>query len=179
MPQSKLYSAYRAAGAASGKYRASLYDIANIGYEMEADVGIEKFRGQEKVEAWDTLSEAIGLVDTAVQSVQAERQHQELVGSKKGITPTQKPFYGERAGLDWGDIFGEKSIFKGKPTTPTTPKLPSVGPTAKMKKMMDVYKQKVNKPGQAPGWDPTKESWYQEEFGEELGWVGGKTGWSR
>lgn len=47
------------------------------------------------------------------------------------------------------------------------------GPTAQMKEMMGVFSQKENLEGQAPGWDPTGESWYQEEFGEELGWEGG------
>ena len=45
--------------------------------------------------------------------------------------------------------------------------------------MMDIYKKKKNKPDQAPGWDPTKEGWFQEQFGEALGWVGGKIGWKK
>jgi len=45
MAKSSLYAAHRAAGAASGRYKASLYDIANVGYAMEADIGIEAIKG--------------------------------------------------------------------------------------------------------------------------------------
>ena len=48
MAKSSLYSAHRAAGAASGRYKASLYDIANVGYAMEADVGIEGIKEQQE-----------------------------------------------------------------------------------------------------------------------------------
>ena len=47
MAKSSLYAAHRAAGAASGRYKASLYDIANVGYAMEADVGIESQKEQQ------------------------------------------------------------------------------------------------------------------------------------
>ena len=44
MAKSSLYSANRAAGASSGRYKASLYDIANVGYAGEADIAMEQFK---------------------------------------------------------------------------------------------------------------------------------------
>jgi len=186
MAKSSLYAAHRAAGASSGKYKASLYDIANVGYAGEADIGIEQFKQGQTQEMFSTIGEALSLASSVVGGIQSKKEHEELA-KKYGVEPsktspvtkTSKDFYGEKAGFDWGDLFGEKSIFnKGKSTTPAAQKSPS-GPTTKMKKMMEIYKQKENKPGQATGWDPTKEGWFQEEFGEALGWVGGKIGWNK
>jgi hypothetical protein len=186
MAKSSLYSAHRAAGASSGRYKASLYDIANVGYAGEAEVGIEQFKQQQAQQGWQTLGEALSLAESVVGGIQSKKEHEELAnkyGVKTSETKTSKDFTGNKAGFDMGDLFGNKSIFnKGKSTTTASPKSPSdsdKGPTSKMKKMMDIYKQKKNKEGQAPGWDPSKEGWFQEQFGESLGWIGGKTGWKK
>jgi hypothetical protein len=180
MAKSSLYSAHRAAGASSGRYKASLYDIANVGYAMEADVGIEQYKQEKEQEKFETIGAALSLASSVVGGLESKKEHEELQ-KLYGVEPSKssKDFYGEKAGFDMGDLFGDKSIFnKGKSTTPAAQKSPS-GPTAKMKEMMGIYKQKENKPGQALGWDPTKEGWFQEQFGEALGWVGGKTGWKK
>lgn len=78
MAKSSLYSAHRAAGAASGKYKASLYDVANIGYAMEADVGIESQREARRQEGYQTLQEALSLAGTAVGMAESEQKHEEL-----------------------------------------------------------------------------------------------------
>ena len=185
MAKSSLYAAHRAAGASSGRYKASLYDIANVGYAGEADIGIEQFQQEQAQEGWQTIGEALSLAESVVGGIQSRKKQEELQKlygvepSKTSSTKTSKDFYGEKAGFDMGDLFGDKSIFnKGKSTTPAAQKSPN-GPTTKMKEMMEKYKQKKNKPGQALGWDPTKEGWFQEEFGEALGWVGGKIGWNK
>ena len=180
MAKSSLYAAHRAAGASSGRYKASLYDIANVGYAGEADIGIEQYKQEKEQETYETIGEALSLASEAVGGFESKKRHEELA-KKYGVEPSKssKDFYGKKAGFDMGDLFGDKSIFnKGKSTTPAAKKSPS-GPTTKMKKMMEIYKQKENKPGQATGWDPTKEGWFQEEFGKALGWVGGKIGWNK
>jgi len=185
MAKSSLYSAHRAAGASSGRYKASLYDIANVGYAMESDIGMEQFKQEQAQQGWQMLGEALSLAESVVGGIQSRKEREELAKkygvetSKTSKDAKNKDFYGKKAGFDIGDIWGDKSIFnKGKSTTPSAQKSPS-GPTTKMKKMMEIYKQKENKPGQATGWDPTKEGWFQEEFGEALGWVGGKIGWKK
>jgi hypothetical protein len=142
MAKSSLYAAHRAAGAASGKYKASLYDIANIGYAMEADIGIEKYKESRRQEGWQTLQQALAVADTAYGSYQSSQRHEEMMGKSGAEKPPSKSksFYGEKAGFDLGDIWGEKSIWKGKPTIEskkaavkaTTPKkkLPEIGTKA-------------------------------------------------
>ena len=78
MPKGSLYSAHRAAGAASGRYKASLYDIANVGYAMEADVGIEQFKQSQTQETFATIGEALGLAETIRGSYQSKKEHEEL-----------------------------------------------------------------------------------------------------
>jgi len=78
MPKGSLYSAHRAAGAASGRYKASLYDIANVGYEMEADVGIEQFKQSQTQETFATIGEALGLAETIRGSYQSKKEHEQL-----------------------------------------------------------------------------------------------------
>ena len=78
MAKSSLYAAHRAAGAASGKYKASLYDIANIGYAMEADISIEKYKESRRQEGWQTLQQALAVADTAYGSYQSSQRHEEM-----------------------------------------------------------------------------------------------------
>ena len=78
MPKGSLYAAHRAAGAASGRYKASLYDIANVGYAMEADVGIEQFKQSQTQETFATIGEALGLAETIRGSYQSKKEHEEL-----------------------------------------------------------------------------------------------------
>ena len=78
MPKGSLYAAHRAAGAASGRYKASLYDIANVGYAMEADVGIEQFKQSQTQETFATIGEALGLAETIRGTYQSKKEHEEL-----------------------------------------------------------------------------------------------------
>ena len=105
MPKGSLYAAHRAAGAASGRYKASLYDIANVGYEMEADVGIEQFRQSQTQEKFATIGEALGLAETIRGSFESKKRHEELTSEYD----LQKP---------------EK---QAQPKEPTQPKVPTIG----------------------------------------------------
>ena len=107
MAKSSLYSAHRAAGAASGRYKASLYDIANIGYAMEADVGIESIKEQDRQRGWATLEAALAVADTAYGAYQAKKEHKERFPddeTKKPKQPKQpkedkKPSVKEKKGI--------------------------------------------------------------------------------
>ena len=87
MPKGSLYAAHRAAGAASGRYKASLYDVANVGYEMEADVGIEQFRQGQMQETFANIGEALSLAETIRGTFASKKKHEELMGD----TDIQKP----------------------------------------------------------------------------------------
>ena len=142
MAKSSLYSAHRAAGASSGRYKASLYDIANVGYAGEAEVGMEQFKQEQAQQGWETLGEALSLAESVVGGIESKKRHEELA-DKYGVEPSKassatkpsKDFYGKKAGFDMGDLFGKKSIFnKGKsssttPTKSTTPKATKKVPT--------------------------------------------------
>ena len=142
MAKSSLYSAHRAAGASSGRYKASLYDIANVGYAGAADVGIEQYKQEKEQEKFETIGAALSLASSVVGGLESKKQHEELqklygVEPSKASSATKpsKDFYGEKAGFDMGDLFGKKSIFnKGKsssttPTKSTTPKATKKVPT--------------------------------------------------
>ena len=136
MAKSSLYAAHRAAGASSGRYKASLYDIANVGYAGEADIGIEQFQQEQAQEGWQTIGEALSLAESVVGGIQSRKKQEELQ-KLYGVEPSKiskdaknKDFYGKKAGFDMGDLFGDKSIFnKGKSSsvTKTTKKVPTLG----------------------------------------------------
>ena len=142
MAKSSLYSAHRAAGAASGRYKASLYDIANVGYAMEADVGIEGIKEQDRQRGWATLEAALSVADTAYGAYQSKKEHEERFPDDETKKPKQpkepKGHYGEKAGFDLGDLCGEKSIWKGKPGVEAKKK--AVKATSKTKKILGSQK---------------------------------------
>ena len=117
MPKSSLYSAHRAAGAASGRYKASLYDISNIGYAMESSLEKESYSQQQEQRGYQTMQSLLGLGSTIVGAVESAKEHQELkdiYGIKTSDTgdKTPKNYSGDKAGFDMGDLFGDNSIFK-------------------------------------------------------------------
>tara|TARA_R110000737_G_scaffold248774_1_gene258712 strand:+ start:107 stop:673 length:567 start_codon:yes stop_codon:yes gene_type:complete len=117
MAKSSLYAAHRAAGAASGRYKASLYDISNIGYAMESSLDKESYSQQQEQRGYQTMQSLLGLGSTIVGALESKKEHQELK-DKYGIespdtgAKAQKDFYGDKAGFDMGDLFGDNSIFK-------------------------------------------------------------------
>ena len=117
MAKSSLYSAHRAAGAASGRYKASLYDISNIGYEMESASEKESFSQKRKQEGYETMQSLLSLGSTVVGAAESAREHKELkekygIDSPDNPIKNSKDFYGDKSGFDMGDLFGDNSIFK-------------------------------------------------------------------
>jgi|TARA_R100001132_G_C3220161_1_gene59146 hypothetical protein len=92
MAKSSLYAAHRAAGASSGRYKASLYDIANVGYAMEADIGMEQFKQGQTQEMFSTIGEALSLASSVVGGIESKKKHEELQ-KLYGVEPskTSKP----------------------------------------------------------------------------------------
>ena len=92
MAKSSLYAAHRAAGASSGRYKASLYDIANVGYAGEADIGIEQFQQGQTQEMFSTIGEALSLASSVVGGIESKKKHEELkdlygIGTSKTTEP--------------------------------------------------------------------------------------------
>ena len=57
----KLYSAYRGAGKASSSYKASLYDIENLGIEREASQSMYQFETEKRDKNLALIQQGIGL----------------------------------------------------------------------------------------------------------------------
>ena len=57
----KLYSAYRGAGKASASYKASLYDIENLGIEREASQSMYQFETAQRDKTLALVQQGIGL----------------------------------------------------------------------------------------------------------------------
>tara|TARA_R110000787_G_scaffold125133_3_gene236262 strand:+ start:301 stop:1419 length:1119 start_codon:yes stop_codon:yes gene_type:complete len=57
----KLYSAYRGAGKASSSYKASLYDIENLGIEREASQSMYQFETAQRDKTLALVQEGIGM----------------------------------------------------------------------------------------------------------------------
>ncbi|HAT64330.1 MAG TPA: hypothetical protein DCS66_06975 [Flavobacteriaceae bacterium] len=129
MAKSSLYSAHRAAGAASGRYKASLYDVANIGYAMERDSSIEQFSQQQRERTTEAFQSLLSLGSTVVGAAESAQEHKELTEkygiespSKDTNIDSSKEFFGNKAGFDMGDLFGDNSIFKKRELIKATKK---------------------------------------------------------
>jgi len=59
--RNKLYSAYRGAGKASASYKASLYDVENLGIEREASQSMYQFETEQRDTTLALVQQGIGL----------------------------------------------------------------------------------------------------------------------
>ena len=89
----KLYSAYRGAGKASSTYRASLYDIENLGIERESSQAMFEFEQQQRDKTLSLIQEGIGLVSDVAGGMQSKKQAKtdrlaiQKAMAEKGYTP--------------------------------------------------------------------------------------------
>ena len=89
----KLYSAYRGAGKASSTYRASLYDIENLGIEREGSQSMFQFEQQQRDKTLSLIQEGIGLVSDVAGGMQSKKQAKtdrlaiQKAMAEKGYTP--------------------------------------------------------------------------------------------
>ena len=81
MPQSKLSSAYKAAGKAAGAYKASLYDIEYIGHAREASAQMAGIKAQDRSRTVGMISEGIDLLGNVMRK--GERREEERVAASE------------------------------------------------------------------------------------------------
>ena len=96
MPKSKLSSAYKAAGKAAGSYQASLYDVANIGYQREASAQMAGIKAQDRSRAVGMISEGIDLVGNVAR--RGERRREERSAAESLGATEQKRTLWEKLG---------------------------------------------------------------------------------
>jgi hypothetical protein len=70
MAKSKLSSAYKAAGSSAGSYQASLYDVANIGYQRKASAAAAELKSQDLSRTVGMISEGMDLVGNVMKKRQ-------------------------------------------------------------------------------------------------------------
>ena len=86
MAKSKLSSAYKAAGSSAGSYQASLYDVANIGYQRKASAELANIKSQDMSRTVGMISEGLDLVGNVMKKRQRGEELKtasESLGAKK------------------------------------------------------------------------------------------------
>ena len=108
MAQSKLASAYKAAAGASAKHQASLYDVANIGYQREGSAQLADIKARDLSTTVGMISEGLDLVGNIGrkrQRTKQTRQAAEALGAK----PVERSL--------WGKIMGEEQMWEKEGAT--------------------------------------------------------------
>ena len=99
MPKSKLSSAYKTAGKAAGAYQASLYDVANIGYQREASAQMAGIKAQDRSRAVGMISEGIDLVGNVARRGQ-RREEERLAAKSIGATEQKRTLWEKLGGKE-------------------------------------------------------------------------------
>ena len=99
MPQSKLSSAYKAAGKAAGSYKASLYDIENIGYARKASAEMAGIEAQGRSRTVGMISEGIDLVGNVARRGQ-RRKEEGLAAKSIGATEQERTLWEKLGGKE-------------------------------------------------------------------------------
>ena len=74
MANNRLSSAYRARGKASSRYKASLYDIENLGIEREASGAMYEFATEQRDTTLALISEGIGLASDIAGGIKSKKE---------------------------------------------------------------------------------------------------------
>jgi len=94
----KLYQAYRGAGKSAASYKASLYDVENLGIERESSAAQHQYRMQQMDKNAALMSEAIGLASDFYGGRKSKRETEESMANvSEGMA---KKAYGE----GWDDL---------------------------------------------------------------------------
>ena len=99
MPKSKLSSAYKTAGKAAGAYQASLYDVANIGYQREASAQLAGIKAQDMSRTVGMISEGIDLVGNVARRGQS-RKEEGLAAKSIGATEQERTLWEKLGGKE-------------------------------------------------------------------------------
>ena len=103
MAKSKLSSAYKAAAGASGSYQASLYDIANIGYQRESSAQLSEIKAQDRSRTVGMISEGLDLAGNVIRRGQRKEEMKTAAGA---IGAKGKPM------SLWGKLTGEEQMYE-------------------------------------------------------------------
>ena len=103
MAKSKLSSAYKAAAGASGSYQASLYDVANIGYQRESSAQLSEIKTQDRSRTVGMISEGLDLAGNVIRRGQRREEMKTAAGAIGAK--------GKDMSL-WGRLTGEEQMYE-------------------------------------------------------------------
>ena len=103
MAKSKLSSAYKAAAGASGSYQASLYDVANIGYQRESSAQLAQVKAQDMSRTVGMISEGLDLAGNVIKRGQ-RRKEMETAAGALGAKAKDMSL--------WGRLTGEEQMYE-------------------------------------------------------------------
>jgi len=103
MAKSKLASAYKAAAAASSKHQASLYDVANIGYQRESSAQLAGIKAQDMSRTVGMISEGLELGGRVIRRGQ-EMKKEKTAAEALGAVAKPRSL--------WGKLTGEEQMYE-------------------------------------------------------------------
>jgi len=103
MAKSKLSSAYKAAASSGGSYQASLYDVANIGYQRESSAQLSEIKAQDMSRTVGMISEGLDLAGNVIRKGQRKK---EMKTAAAGIGAKAKDM------SLWGRLTGEEQMYE-------------------------------------------------------------------
>jgi hypothetical protein len=103
MAKSKLSSAYKAAAGASGSYQASLYDVANIGYQRESSAQLSEIKSQDLSRTVGMISEGLDLAGNVIRRGQ-RREEMKTAAGAIGAEAKDMSL--------WGKLTGEEQMYE-------------------------------------------------------------------
>ena len=111
----KLYSAYRGAGKAAAGYKASLYDIENLGIEREASQAMYQFQTTQRDKTLALVQQGIGLVSDIAGGFKSKADAKEARGKvQEGMA--KKSYEGDVPWEQLTDKARDSEIGKFAPT---------------------------------------------------------------
>ena len=103
MAKSKLSSAYKAAASAGGSYQASLYDVANIGYQRESSAQLAGIKSEDRSRTVGMISEGLDLAGNVIRKGQRKK---EMKTAAAGVGAEAKDM------SLWGRLTGEEQMYE-------------------------------------------------------------------
>ena len=103
MAKSKLSSAYKAAASSGGSYQASLYDVANIGYQRESSAQLSDIKAQDRSRTVGMISEGLDLAGNVIRKGQRKKETETAAGAL-GAKAKERSL--------WGKLTGEEQMYE-------------------------------------------------------------------
>ena len=103
MAKSKLSSAYKAAASSGGSYQASLYDVANIGYQRESSAQLAGIKAQDRSRTVGMISEGLDLAGNVIRRGQRRKETETAAGAL-GAKAKERSL--------WGKLTGEEQMYE-------------------------------------------------------------------